>query len=148
MSKDRLLEDRPSRGQGKKCLRPRTRTKDTRRKCSPKNAFKFFFQALSKKRVFNKFFRRPPKKKSSQVFREVSGVFQRNFNDSKNSAVLGRRQGSFRGLEASRPRTSKRVLKAKNVLENSPLRFGVKEYYFNHLSWVSIQNCLKILRRF
>ena len=35
------------------------------------------------------------KKKSAQIFREVSGVFQQNFNGSKNSAVLERRIGQF-----------------------------------------------------
>ena len=34
-------------------------------------------------------------KRSSQIFREVSGVFQRNFNGSKNSAVLEPRTGQF-----------------------------------------------------
>ena len=64
-------------------------------------------------------------KTCSQIFREVSGVFQRNFNCSKNSAVLKPRTGQFsrrlrdqgqgQGLEASRPRprTSKSVLEAK-----------------------------------
>ena len=67
------------------------------------------FQAISKK-VFQKtfsgkkslektFFRRSPleknKKRSSQFFREVSGVFQQNFKGSKNSAVLEPRTGQF-----------------------------------------------------
>ena len=34
-------------------------------------------------------------KGSSQVFREVSGVFQQDFNDTKNSAVLEPRTGQF-----------------------------------------------------
>ena len=75
------------------CVLDSTSAKDQghRRKCSPKKKdINFFFQAISKKR-------------SSQIFRKVSGVFQRNFYDSKNSAVLGRGQGNFRrfvGFEA------------------------------------------------
>ena len=67
-----------------------------RRKCSPKN----------KKKVFRNFSSDLQKKtkRSSQSFRKVSCVFQENFNDSNNSAVLGREQSNFRGLEASRAR--------------------------------------------
>ena len=56
---------------------------------------------------------------SLQIFRKVSGVFQRNFNGSKILLFSSRGQGNFRGLEASRPRTSKCVLEAKDVLEDS-----------------------------
>ena len=67
-------------------------------------------------------------KRFLQIFREVSGVFQQNFNGSKNSAVLEPRTGQFsrtKGFEAkakdlrlrgqglqnvsSRPRTSSRT---------------------------------------
>ena len=55
-------------------------------------------------------------KRCSQIFREVSGVFQQNFNGSKNSAVLEPRKGQFsrtwgQGLHnvSSRPRTSSRT---------------------------------------
>ena len=60
-------------------------------------------------------------KRSSQIFHEVSGVFRQYFNGTKNSDVLEPRKGNFRGLEASRPRprTSKCVLEAKDVLEDS-----------------------------
>ena len=53
-------------------------------KCSPikKKVIKIFFQAISKKR-------------SSQIFCKVSGVFQQIY-DSKSSAVLGQGQGNFR----------------------------------------------------
>ena len=76
--------------------------------------FKKFFQA---KKVFKKFFSsdlyfRKLKKRSLQIFRKVSGVFQRNFNGLKIVLSSSRGQGNFRGLEASRPslRTSKCVL--------------------------------------
>ena len=132
-------------GQGrKKISRPRPRTdplednaKDQghRRKCSPKKKrsqkflsgdlkkkiFKNFFQA---KNVFKNFFSgdlylRKPKKRSLQIFRKVFGVFQRNFNGSKIVLSSSRGQGNFRGLEALRPKISKYVLEAEDVLEDS-----------------------------
>ena len=83
-------KDRPSRGQG---LGPRTQAQVF----SKKKVFKNYFQA---KKVFKTFFcRRFPleesKKRSSQIFCEVSGAFQQNFNGSKNSAVLEPRTGQF-----------------------------------------------------
>ena len=118
-------------------LRPRTdplEAKDQahRRKCSPKKkVFKNFFQAISKKKVFKNFFQEKKvfkiffqaisileetKKRSLQIFRKVSGVFQRNFNGLKIVLSSSREQGNFRGLEASRPRprprTSKCVLQS------------------------------------
>ena len=119
-------KDRPSRGQG-----PRKQMQVFSKK---KKVFKNFFQAISKKRssknflqakkVFKKFFSgdlflRKPKKRSLQIFRELAGVFQRNFNGSKIVLSSSRGQGNFRGPEASRPRTSKCVLEAKYVLEDS-----------------------------
>ena len=61
------------------------------------------------------------KKSSLQIFRKVSGVFQQNLNGSKIVLSESQGQGNFRELEASRPRprTSKSVLKAKDVLEDS-----------------------------
>ena len=123
-AKDSLSEDRHSRGQGQECSRPRPRTKDTKRKCSPKK----------KKRSSQKFFRRSPKKKkkkkrSSQKFYKRSprkNVFQKIFQPlhkiltfQKIVLSSSRGQANFRGLEASRPRTSKSVLEAKDVLEDS-----------------------------
>ena len=126
-----------ARGQGqghKKILRPRTdpleaKAKDQghRRKCFPKKkVLKFFSVDLKKNKIFQIFFRRKrsskiffrrslleeTKKRSLQIFRKVSGVFQRNFNDSKIVLSSSRGQGNFRGFEASRPRprTSKCVL--------------------------------------
>ena len=113
-------KDRPSRGQDQ----------GHRRKCSQKKrSLKIFFRR-SQKKVFRNFFPgdlylRKPKKSFLQIFRKVSGVFQRNFNGSKIVLSSSRGQGNFRGLEASRPRprTSKcvleDVLEAKDVLEDS-----------------------------
>ena len=50
------------------------------------NNDKNFFQAISN---------REKQKRYSQVFREVSGVFQQDFNGTKNSAVLEPRTGQF-----------------------------------------------------
>ena len=82
--------------------RPRTgmlevRDQEHRRKCSPKrkNVFKKFFQAI---------FKRGKQKRSSQIFCEVCGVFQK--------ILAVQKIGSYRGREASspRPRTSKCIL--------------------------------------
>ena len=120
------------RGQG--MTLSRSRTKDTDRKCSPKKrSSKFFFRRSQKTRSskffsgeigLQKFFSgdlylRKQKKRSLQIFRKVSGFFQRNFNGSKIMLSLSRGQANFRGLEASRPKTSKCVLEAKDILEDS-----------------------------
>ena len=113
-------------GQGQTLSRPRPRTKDTDASVLQKKIFKNFFQAISKTKGLQIFFSgnlylRKPKTRSLQIFRKVSGVFQGNFNGSKIVLSSSRGQGNFRGLEASRPRprTSKCVLEAKDVLEDS-----------------------------
>ena len=102
-AKDSLSEDRHSRGQGQECSRPSPRTKDTKRKCSPKK---------KKKRSSQKFFRRSPKKKKKKKKKKVfTNIFHaistkkrfpknfstapQNFNFPKNSAVLEPRTGQF-----------------------------------------------------
>ena len=59
-----------------------------RRTCSSKNrkVFKNYFQAISA---------RGKQTRSSQILRNVSGVFQQNFNDLKSSAVPKPRSGKF-----------------------------------------------------
>ena len=122
---------RPCRGQGQG---PRTKTQVFSKKKTKKGLQKFFLGDL-KKKVFKKVFRakkvsknffgrsllEETKKRSLQIFRLVSGVFQRNFNGSKIVLSSSREQGNLRGLEASRKRsrTSKCVLEAKDVLEDS-----------------------------
>ena len=131
-------------GQGhKKISRPRPRTdpleaKDQghRRKCShkkrfskkfleqsQKKVFKIFFQA---KKVFKNFFSGDFRlRKTKKGLRKFSARFLALFNkiSTVQKIVLSssRGQGNFRGLEASRPRprTSKCVLEAKDVLEDS-----------------------------
>ena len=122
--------------QGQTLSRPRTQTQAF----SKKKVFKIFFQAISKKKVFKKFFlgekglqnffsgdlySRKPKKRCLQIFRKASGFFQRNFNGSKIVLSSSQGQGNFRGLEASRPRprSSKCVLEAKDVLGDSTSAF-------------------------
>ena len=101
-----------------------------------KKGLQKFFQT---KNVFENFFSgnlylRKPKKRSLQIFLMISGVFQRNFNGSKTVLSSSRGQGNFRGLEASRPRTSKCVLEdvieAKDVLKDS-----TSGNQFNHRSF-------------
>ena len=120
-------------GQGhKKISRPRARADPLEAKATDASVLKKekglqkFFSGDLKKKVFKNFFSgdlylRKPKKRSLQIFHKVSGVFQRNFNGSKIALSSSRGQGNFRGLEASRPRprTSKCVLKAKDVIEDS-----------------------------
>ena len=94
---------------------------------SQKKVLQKFF--LGEKGLQKIFFRRSLleeiKERSRQIFREISGVFQRNFSGLKIVLSSSRGQGNFRGLEASRPRprTSKcvfeDVLEAKDVLEDS-----------------------------
>ena len=107
-------KDRPSCGQGQG---PRTQTQVFSKKKGLQTIFS------GKKGLQKFFFRRSlleeTKKRSLQIFRKVSGVFQQNFNGSKIVLSWCRGQGNFRGLEASRPRTSKCVLEAKDVLKDS-----------------------------
>ena len=86
-------KDRNARGQGHK------------RKCSPK-----------KKRSSQKFFKRSPQK---NVFQKNFQALHKIFKIQKIVLSSSRGQANFRGLEASRPRTSKCVLEAKDVLEDS-----------------------------
>ena len=97
--------DRPSRGQGQG---PRTQTQVFSKQ--KKGLQKFFL---------GRFLLEETKKRSLQIFRKVSGVFQQNFNGSKIVLSSSRGQANFPGLEAwrPRPRTSKCVL--KGVLEDS-----------------------------
>ena len=107
------LEDRPSRGQGQECSRPMTR--DTRHKCSPKKKIspQNFPGDLQKEKFFaredtdfpGKIRLSLEKKRSSQIFCEVSAVFQGKverrslpwpiFNGIKKSAILELRTRHF-----------------------------------------------------
>ena len=98
---------------------PRTQTQVFSKKKGLQN---FFSGEKGLQKIFSgDLYLRKPKKRSLQIFRKVSGVFQRNFNGSKIVLSSSRGQANFRGLEASRPRprTSKCVLKSKDILKNS-----------------------------
>ena len=66
-AKDNLSEDRPSRGQGQECRRPRPKTKNTSASALQKkkrSSKKFFRRSQKKKkRSRQKFFKRSPQKK-------------------------------------------------------------------------------------
>ena len=107
------------RGQGQTLSRPRT--KDTDARFLKKKGLQNFFSG--KKGLQKFFFRRSlleeTKKKVFADFPQGFWRFPTKFQRFKNSAVLEPKTGNFRGLEASRPRTSKCVLEAKNVVEDS-----------------------------
>ena len=119
-------KDRNARGQGQG---PRTQAQMLYKK---KKVFtkiyqaiskKFFFQAISKKkkkRSSQKFFKRSPRK---HVFQKIFQALHKILTIQKIVLSSSRGQANFRGLEASRPRTSKcvleDVLEAKDVLEDS-----------------------------
>ena len=91
-----------------------------KRKCSPKKKglHKNFSGDLQKKKVFTKIFQAISTKK-----RFIFQVLHNILTIQKIVLFSSRGQANFRGLEASRPRTSKCVLKdvleAKDVLEDS-----------------------------
>ena len=92
-AKDRPSEGSHARGQG---LRKQAQV------FSKKKVFKNFFQAISKKMVIKNIFQ----------------AIHKTLTIQKMVLFSSRGQNNFRGLEASRPRTSKCVLEAKDVLED------------------------------
>ena len=68
-----------------------------RRKCLQNNIYIYIFLRRSPKKGLQKFFsddlQKRTQKRSSKIFREVSGVLQHNFNGAKNSAVFLRTGG-------------------------------------------------------
>ena len=123
-AKDSFSEDRPSRGQGQECSRPRT--KDTSASVSKKKVFTKIFQAISKKKKSSrKIFRRSPEKNAFQKFFQA---LHKILSIQKKVLSSSWGQANFRGLEASRPRTwplrprpktSKCVLGVNDVFEDS-----------------------------
>ena len=109
-------KDRNARCQGQG---PRTQAQVLSKKKKQKKVFTKIFQAISKKkRSSQKFFRQSPQK---NVFQKIFQALTKILTIQKIvlSSSLG--QANFRGLEASRPRprTSKCVLEAKDVHEDS-----------------------------
>ena len=119
-------QGQPFRGQT--LSRPRTgmleaKAKDRghKRKCSPrkkKGLHKNFSGDLQKKKVFTKIFQAISTK---NVFQKIFQPLHKILTIRKIALSSSRGQANFRGLEASkpRPRTSKCVLEAKDVLEDS-----------------------------
>ena len=105
-AKDSLSEDRHSRGQGQEYSRPRTQAQVLSNK------------KKKKKRSSQKFFKRSPQK---NVIQKIFQALHKILTIQKIVLSSSRGQANFRGLEASRPRsrTSKCVLEAKDVLEDS-----------------------------
>ena len=103
-------KDRNARGQ-----EPRTQAQVLSKK---KGLHKNFSGDLQKKRSSQKFFKRSPRK---HVFQKIFQALHKILTIQKLVLSSSEGQASFRGLEASRPRprTSKCVLEAKDVLEDS-----------------------------
>ena len=120
-AKDSLSEDRHSRGQGQECSSPRT--KDTSasvlQKKKKRSSQKFFRRSPKKKRFSQKIFERSPLK---NVFQKIFQALHKILTFQKIVLSSSREQGNFRGLEASRPRTS------KCVLEDSTSGNGLDQY--------------------
>ena len=112
---------------GQTLSRPRTgmleaKAKDQghKRKCSPKKKKglhkNFSGDLKKKKRSSQKYLKRSPRK---NVFQKIFQALHKILTIQNIVLSSSRGQANFRGLEASRPRTSKCVLKAKDVLEDS-----------------------------
>ena len=121
-------------GQGQTLSRPRPRAEDTGASVLQKKSLQKFFSGdlkkkglqnfFSSEKVFKNFFSGDLHlKKTKKGLHRFSARFLVFFNkiSTVQKIVLSssRGQGNFRGLEASRPRTSKCVLEAKDVLEDS-----------------------------
>ena len=112
-------KDRNARGQGQG---PRTQSASAlqKKKKKKKGLHKNFSGDLQKKkkRSSQKFFKRSPRK---NAFQKIFQPLHKILTFQKIVLSSSRGQANFRGLEASRPRprTSKSVLEAKDVLEDS-----------------------------
>ena len=101
-------------------LEAKAKDQGHKRKCSPKkkkrSSQKFFKRSPKKKRSSQKFFKRSPQK---NLFKKNFQALHKILTIQKILLSSSRGQANFRGFEASRPRTSKSVLEAKDVLEDS-----------------------------
>ena len=120
-----------------------------------KKIFKFFFRRSPKKRSSKNFFMRSPRKKvSEQIFQAISKENKKGlrkfsarflafsnkiFTAQKIVLSSSRGQGNFRGLEASRSRTSKCVLEDSN--------FVTKYIFSDYRQNYSVSFCAKIEAR-
>ena len=113
-AKDSPSEDRSYRGQGQEYSTPRTQAQMFCQRKGVQN----FFQAFSKKKGLQKIFSGNLQK--DQVLKIIFQAIYTLLTNQKIVLSSSRRQGNFRGLEASRPRprTSKCVLEARDILED------------------------------
>ena len=110
-------------GHKRKCS-PKKKAGDLQKKKKKKGLHKNFLGDLQKKkkkkRSSQKFFKRSPQK---NLFQKIFQALHKILTIQKILLSSSRGQANFRGLEASRPRTSKSVLEdvleAKDVLEDS-----------------------------
>ena len=111
-------------------------------KCSPKkkkrSSQKFFWRSAKKKKNSPKFFKRSPQK---NVFEKIFQPLHKILTIQKIVLSSSRGQTNFRGLEASRPRprTSKSVLEAKDVLEDSTSENHVNGILVWFSAYLSVQ---------
>ena len=106
-----------TRGQGEECSRPRPMTKDTNASALQKKGLQKFFFRRSQKKGLQKFFSGDLQKKNNleKNFQPIYKIL----TIQKIVLSSSRVQGNFRGVEVSKPWTSKCILEAKDVLENS-----------------------------
>ena len=111
-------KDRNARGQGQG---PRTQAQVLSKKKKKRGLHKNFSGDLQKKKGLHKNFSGNLQKKN--VFQKIFQALHKILTIQKIVLSSSRGQANFRGLEASRPRTSKcvleDVLEAKNILEDS-----------------------------
>ena len=114
-AKDSLSEDKHSRGQGQG---PRTQAQVLSKKKRPSQKFFRLSPKKKKKKSSQKFFKRSPRK---NIFQKIFQALHKILTIQNIVLSSSRGQANFRRLEASRPRprTSKCVLEAKDVLEDS-----------------------------
>ena len=101
---------------------------------SKKKILKKIFLTISTKKVFRIFF--SGKKGLPKFSERFLALSNKILTVQKIVLSSSRGQGNFRGLEASRPRTSKSVPEAKDVLENSTS--GNMEWKTFSMEWTKI----------
>ena len=108
-------KDRNAGGQGQG---PWTQAQVLSKKNNKRSSQKFFRQSQKKKVLTKKIFKRSPQK---NVFQKIFQALHKILTIQKIVLSSSRGQANFRRLKASRPRprTSKCVLEAKDVLEDS-----------------------------
>ena len=127
--------------------RPRPRTKDTSACALQKKGLhkNFSGDLQKKKRSSQKFFKRSPQK---NVFQKIFPAIHKILTIQKILLSSSRGQANFRGLEASRPRTSKCVLEDSTSVSYKPTKQqkGSKLKRYCSRSVLLKENCLRFQR--